>query len=163
PRRFAKYDAEAKALLARMTLDEKVGQMTQAEQDALVDVTDIERLALGSLLSGGNSDPKNGNRLQDWTDMYDGYQSHALKSRLRIPILYGVDALHGHNNVLGAVVFPHNVGLGATRDAKLVERIGEINAEEVRATGIQWTFAPCVAVSRDERWGRSYESFSEDP
>ena len=160
---FPAYDAEAKALLATMTLEEKVGQMTQAEQEKLTDVKDIQTYFLGSLLSGGSSDPKAGNSLQAWTEMYDGYQKLALQTRLKIPILYGVDAVHGHNNVLGAVVFPHNIGLGATRDSKLVEEIARLTAEEVRATGIQWAFSPCVAVARDERWGRTYESFSEDP
>lgn len=160
PARLSARDAEAKALIARMTLDEKIGQMTQAEQ--LKDEADVETLFLGSLLSGGNHDPKT-NSLQDWTDMYDRLQARARKTRLGIPILYGVDAVHGHNNVLGAVVFPHNIGLGATRDAKLVEEISRVTAAEVRATGIQWTFSPCVAVVRDERWGRTYESFSEDP
>jgi beta-glucosidase len=162
PRPFSAYDAEAKALVAKMTLDEKVGQMTQAEQHQLVDIKDVETYFLGSILSGGDSDPKT-NSLQDWTDMYDRLQTHALATRLRIPILYGVDAVHGHNNVIGATVFPHNIGLGATGDAKLVEEIGAATAREVRATGIQWTFAPCVAVVRDERWGRTYESFGEDP
>jgi beta-glucosidase len=162
PKRLSSYDAEAKALLARMTLDEKIGQMTQAEQDKLADQRDIETYFLGSLLSGGDSDPKT-NSLADWTEMYDRYQARALSTRLRIPILYGVDAVHGHNNVLGAVVFPHNIGLGATRDAKLVEEIGRITALEVKATGVQWAFAPCVAVVRDERWGRTYESFGEEP
>jgi beta-glucosidase len=160
---FSAHDAEAKALLATMTLEEKVGQMTQAEQEKLTDVKDIQTYFLGSLLSGGSSDPKAGNSLQAWTDMYDGYQKEALQTRLKIPILYGADAVHGHNNVLGAVVYPHNIGLGATRDPKLVEEIARLTAEEVRATGIQWVFAPCVAVARDERWGRTYESFSEDP
>ena len=109
------YDAQAKALLGSMTLDEKVGQMVQAEQ--LADEKDIETYFLGSILSGGDSDPKT-NSLQDWTDLYDRYQARALKTRLRIPILYGIDAVHGHSNVLGAVVFPHNIGLGATRDAE---------------------------------------------
>jgi beta-glucosidase len=160
--RLSSHDAEAKALLARMTLEEKVGQMVQAEQDQVGDGKDIETYFLGSLLSGGNSDPKT-NSVQDWTDLYDRVQSHALKTRLKIPLLYGIDAVHGHNNVLGAVVFPHHIGLGATRDAALVEEVERVTAQEVRATGIQWVFAPCVAVSRDERWGRSYESFSEDP
>src|SRR5712691_3562557 len=162
PRKLSSYDAQARALLGTMTLDEKVGQMTQAEQDKLTDAKDIEAYFLGSLLSGGDSDPRT-NSLQDWTDMYDRFQSRALKTRLKIPLLYGVDAVHGHNNVIGAVVFPHHIGLGATRDAKLVQEIGRITAEEVRATGIQWVFAPCVAVVRDERWGRTYESFSEEP
>src|ERR1044072_5262700 len=137
--------------------------MTEAEQDALVDVNDIENYFLGSVLSGGNSDPKEGNSLKAWTDLYDRCQSHALKTRLRIPLLYGVDAVHGHNNVLGAGIFPHNIGLGCTRNAKLVERAARITAEEVRATGINWAFAPCVTVPRDERWGRSYEGFGEMP
>jgi beta-glucosidase len=162
PRPFSAYDAEAKALLGQMTLDEKVGQMTQAEMHQLVDIKDVETYFLGSILSGGDSDPKT-NSLADWTDTYDRLQTHALKTRLKIPLLYGVDAVHGHNNVIGATVFPHNIGLGAAGNAKLVEEIGAATAKEVRATGIQWTFAPCVAVVRDERWGRTYESFGEDP
>ncbi len=162
PKPLSAYDRQAKELLARMTLDEKIGQMTEAEQDALHDISDINTLALGSLLSGGSSDPKT-NSLADWTDMYDRYQKQALKSRLGIPILYGVDAVHGHNNVLGAVIFPHNIGLGATRDPALVEKVERTTALEVRATGIQWVFAPCVAVPRDERWGRTYEGFGESP
>jgi beta-glucosidase len=161
-KRLSAHDAEAKALLAKMTLEEKIGQMVQAEQDQVGDGKDIETYFLGSLLSGGNSDPKT-NSLQDWTDLYDRVQSHALKTRLKIPLLYGIDAVHGHNNVLGAVVFPHHIGLGATRDPALVEEVERITAKEVKATGIHWVFAPCVAVARDERWGRSYESFSEDP
>jgi beta-glucosidase len=160
-KKLSAYDAEAKALLAKMTLEEKVGQMVQAEQDQVKE-GEIEKYFLGSLLSGGNSDPKT-NSLQDWTDLYDRVQSQALKTRLKIPLLYGIDAVHGHNNVIGAVVFPHHIGLGATRDAALVEEVQRITAKEVRATGIHWAFAPCVAVVRDERWGRTYESFSEDP
>ena len=148
---------------SQMTLEEKIGQMTQAEQDALKDVNDIQKYFLGSLLSGGGSDPKAGNSLDAWTDMYDGYQAHALKTRLAIPILYGADAVHGHNNVLGAVLFPHNVGLGCTRNPKLVESAARVTSEEVRATGVNWAFAPCVTVPRDERWGRTYEGFGEAP
>jgi beta-glucosidase len=163
PKPLSASDAQAKRLLALMTLAEKIGQMTQPDIGALKDPADIENLFLGSLLSGGDSDPQAGNSLQAWTDMYDDYQRHTQKTRLRIPILYGVDALHGHNNVLGAVIFPHNIGLGCTRDPALVERIGRITAEEVRATGIQWAFAPCVTVPQDPRWGRYYEGFSDDP
>jgi beta-glucosidase len=159
--RLSGNDPQAKALVARMTLDEKLGQMIQLEHGSLIDESDIEKYFLGSLLAGGNGDPKS-NSLQDWTDMYDRYQSHTAKTRLKIPLLFGVDALHGHNNVVGAVVFPHNIGLGAARDAALIEEIGRVTAEEVRATGIQWTFAPCLAVVKDVRWGRTYESFSED-
>lgn len=161
-RRLSSFDGEVKSLLERMTLEEKIGQMTQAEQSQLVEAADIETYFLGSVFSGGDSDPKT-NSLQDWTDLYDRYQSHALETRLRIPLLFGIDAVHGHNNVVGAVVFPHNIGLGATRDAALVEEIARVTAEEVRATGIQWTFSPCVTVPRDERWGRTYEGFAEDP
>ena len=161
-KRFSAYDAQVAPILAKMTLDEKVGQMTQPDQEYVKDLADIETYALGSVLSGGDSDPKT-NSFEDWRDMYERFQTRALKTRLKIPILYGVDAVHGHNNVIGAVVFPHNVGLGATRDAKLVEEIARITAAEVRATGINWAFSPCVTVPRDERWGRSYEGFSEDP
>ncbi len=156
------YDRQVNTLLAKMTLDEKIGQMTQADQEALKDIHDIEKYFLGSLLSGGDSDPKT-NSLEDWTDMVDRYQSQALKTRLAIPILYGVDAVHGHNNVLGAVIFPHNIGLGCTRNPELVEKSARITAEEVRATGANWAFAPCVTVPRDERWGRAYEGFGETP
>ena len=147
-----------------MTLDEKIGQMTQAEQGELPkDFSDVDGLFLGSVFSGGNSDPSPANTVQDWTDMYDRLQQQALKTRLKIPILFGVDAVHGHSNVVGATIFPHNVGLGATRNAKLVEEVHRLTAKEVRATGIQWTFAPCVTVPQDIRWGRTYEGFSEDP
>src|SRR5215471_17212464 len=109
-----------------------------------------------------SSDPKEGNSLEAWTNLYDRLQAHTKNTRLKIPILYGIDAVHGHNNVLGAVVFPHNIGLGCTRNAALIEKVGRITAEEVRATGIQWAFAPCVTVPQDVRWGRTYEGFSED-
>jgi len=163
PKPLSSYDPEAKALLARMTLDEKIGQMTQPDQSLLKDPADIEKYFLGSLLSGGSSDPKEGNSLKAWTDMYDGYQAHTRNTRLKIPILYGVDAVHGHNNVLDAVIFPHNIGLGCTRNPKLIEQVERVTAEEIRATGIQWAFGPCVAVPQDIRWGRTYEGFSEDP
>ena len=161
---LAAFDPQVDALLARMTLDEKIGQMTQAEQGELSkDFSEVGSLFLGSVFSGGNSDPSPANTVQDWTDMYDRLQQQALKTRLKIPLLFGVDAVHGHSNVVGATIFPHNVGLGATRNAKLVEEVHRLSAKEVRATGIQWTFAPCVTVPQDIRWGRSYEGFSEDP
>ncbi|MCX5633780.1 MAG: glycoside hydrolase family 3 C-terminal domain-containing protein [Phycisphaerae bacterium] len=131
------YDPQVEKLLSQMTLEEKIGQMIQAEHGGLKDITDVEKYYLGSLLSGGSSDPENGNSLQAWTDLYDNYQKHALKTRLGIPLLYGIDAVHGHNNVFGAVIFPHNIGLGCTRDPKLVEQIARITAIEVRATGIE--------------------------
>ncbi|HEX8985094.1 MAG TPA: glycoside hydrolase family 3 N-terminal domain-containing protein [Bryobacteraceae bacterium] len=163
PTKLSSFDPQVNQLLARMTLDEKVGQMTQPDRLYLKSDSDIEKYSLGSVLSGGDSDPEAGNSLEAWTNMYDRYQKHSAAMRLKIPLLYGVDALHGHNNVLGAVIFPHNIGLGCTRNAALVEKIAVITAEEVRATGINWTFAPCVTVPRDVRWGRTYEGFGEDP
>lgn len=149
--------------MAQMTLDEKIGQMLQPDQQYVKNIDDLETYHLGSVLSGGDSDPATGNDLKSWTDTYDRFQARALKTRLKIPLLYGVDAVHGHSNVLGAVMFPHNIGLGCTRDAALVREISRITAEEVRATGIQWAFAPCVTVPQDIRWGRSYEGFGETP
>src|SRR6266702_3624667 len=134
PKQLSSYDPQVKALLARMTLEEKVGQMTQPEQDALKDPADLENLFIGSVLSGGNSDPKEGNSLKAWTDLYDRIQQHTNRTRLRIPILYGIDAVHGHNNVLGAVIFPHHIGLGCTRNPALIEKVERATAEEVRAT-----------------------------
>jgi beta-glucosidase len=160
--RLKAFDAQVRPLLASMTLDEKVGQMTQPDQEFLKDPSDVATLFVGSVLSGGNSDPVT-NTIENWTAMYESLQAQALKTRLRIPLLYGVDAVHGHNNVIGTVIFPHNIGLGATRNPTLVEEVGRITAKEVRATGINWAFAPCVAVPRDERWGRTYEGFGEDP
>ncbi|MBS1874157.1 MAG: glycoside hydrolase family 3 protein [Acidobacteria bacterium] len=163
PALFTKYEAPAKALLAKMSLDEKVGQMTQPDQMYLKSLDDIEKYHLGSLLSGGDSDPKSGNDLNSWTEMIDRYQARALKTRLRIPLVYGIDSVHGNNNVIGATVIPHNVGLGCTRNAKLVERTSEVTAAETRAIGANWAFAPCVATPQDVRWGRTYEGYSESP
>ncbi|MDI9612291.1 MAG: glycoside hydrolase family 3 protein [Acidobacteriota bacterium] len=164
PKSFSSFDSEAKALVARMTLEEKLGQMTQPEQGpVMASPGDMQKYFIGSVLSGGDSDPQEGNTLEAWTDLYDRVQTEAMKTRFGIPVLYGVDAVHGHSNVLGAVIFPHNIALGCTRDPELVEKINRITAAEVRATGIQWTFSPCVAVPQDIRWGRTYEGFSEDP
>lgn len=149
-------------LLSQMTLDEKIGQMTQADRGALENIEDIATYHLGSLLSGGGSTPTP-NEPEAWADMYDRYQEQALSTRLGIPLIYGIDAVHGHNNVKGSTIFPHNIGLGATRDPELVQQIGRITAIEVAGTGIDWTFSPCVAVPQDERWGRTYEGFGEDP
>ena len=165
PYRNAKLPVQARVrdLLGRMTLAEKVGQMTQAERaDVAADPGLVGRLALGSVLSGGGSTPAE-NTPEAWADMIDGFQRSALATRLGIPIIYGVDAVHGHGNLRGATVFPHNIGLGASRDPALVERVNHVTAEEVRATGIPWNFSPCLCVTRDARWGRSYESFGEDP
>lgn len=160
---YKAYDDLVTPVLEQMTLAEKIGQMTQADLAGIKDRGDISKLALGSVLSGGNSDPADGNSVEAWTATYRECQEQAINSRLGLPILYGVDAVHGHNNVLGAVVFPHNIGLGCANDTALVEEIGRMTALEVRATGIPWNFAPCVAVARDDRWGRTYEAYSEDP
>jgi beta-glucosidase len=161
---LSSYDPQVKEMLSRMTLEEKIGQMTQPEQDAVLgNPGDMQKYFIGSVLSGGGSDPKEGNSLESWTNLYDQIQTEAMKTGLGIPVLYGIDAVHGHSNVLGAVIFPHNIALGCTRDPALAEKIGRITAEEVRATGIQWTFGPCVAVPQDIRWGRTYEGYSEDP
>ncbi|MBN2535187.1 MAG: glycoside hydrolase family 3 C-terminal domain-containing protein [Spirochaetales bacterium] len=149
-------------LLSYMTLEEKIGQMTQVAKNFLSSPNDIKTYCLGSVLSGGGMGPVK-NEPGAWADMYDHYQSVALESRLGIPILYGIDAVHGHNTVKGAVIFPHNIGLGCTGNPALVEKAAQITAIEVAATGIDWTFAPCIAVPRDERWGRTYEGFGETP
>ncbi|RCV05634.1 hypothetical protein SETIT_1G098400v2 [Setaria italica] len=149
-------------LLGRMTLAEKIGQMSQIEREkATPDV--INKYFIGSVLSGGGSVPEKNAPPEAWVGMVNGMQSGALSTRLGIPMLYGIDAVHGHGNVYKATIFPHNVGLGCTRDPELAKRIGAAVALEVRATGIPYIFAPCVAVCRDPRWGRCYESFSEHP
>ncbi|MGC3961707.1 MAG: glycoside hydrolase family 3 N-terminal domain-containing protein [Verrucomicrobiota bacterium] len=150
------------ALLKQMTLAEKIGQMTQVDSNALHDKADIQKYALGSVLSGGGSDPKD-NTPQSWLQLANECQAWAQKTRLKIPLLYGVDAVHGHNNVLGAVIFPHHIGLGATRNVALVEQAARVTAKEIAGTGINWNFAPCVAVAQDARWGRTYESYSDSP
>lgn len=149
-------------LLSRMSLEEKAGQMTQAERGAVGAGGDIASYDLGSLLSGGGSTPTP-NTPAAWAKMIDGYQLRTQATRYQIPLIYGVDAVHGHNNLTGATIMPHNIGIGATRDPGLAEKAGAVTAAEVRATGIPWDFAPCLCVTRDERWGRSYESFGEDP
>uniref|UniRef100_A0A6J1DBF1 Uncharacterized protein LOC111018940 n=1 Tax=Momordica charantia TaxID=3673 RepID=A0A6J1DBF1_MOMCH len=157
----AAIEARIKDLLSRMTLREKIGQMTQIER-TVATPSAITDFSIGSILNGGGSWPFHNALSSDWADMVDWFQKSALESRLGIPIIYGSDAVHGNNNVYGATIFPHNVGLGATRDAALVRRIGTVTALEVRASGVNYAFAPCVAVSRDPRWGRCYESYSED-
>ena len=151
-------------LLSRMTLQEKIGQMTQTERATVdADTTKITTGNLGSILSGGGSTPAE-NTPEAWADMVDRFQKAALddapagsrSSTASTPCT-------AHGNLLGATVFPHNIGLGATRDPALVRRIGHITAEETRASGPQWAFAPCICAARDDRWGRTYESFSEDP
>jgi beta-glucosidase len=150
--------------LSKLTLAEKAGQMTQVANTFLKSNQDIATYSLGSVLSGGGGGPNGaGGTSSQWKAMVDNFQSYALQSRLGIPLLYGVDAVHGNNNVSGAVIFPHNIGLGATRDAALVQQVEDVTRQEVLGAGIRWAFAPCVCVARDDRWGRTYESFGEDP
>jgi beta-glucosidase len=155
-------DERAADLLGRMTLDEKIGQMTQGDSITLRDPGEVAELLLWSVLSGGDSEPPD-TSARGWTAMVAEYQKRALGTRLGIPIIYGIDAVHGHTNVRGAVAFPHNIGLGCTRNPKLVEEAARITADEILATGMHWDFAPCVAVPQDERWGRTYEGFGESP
>lgn len=154
-------EARVEALLSQMTLEEKIGQMLQPEQ-MYITTEEVTRYGVGSILSGGGAAPASGNTVADWANHVNKLKQAALETRLGIPLLYGVDAVHGNNNVYGTTVFPHNVGLGATGDLELVEKIGEATAKEVRAIGVQWTFAPCLGNPQNVRWGRSYECFSED-
>ncbi len=155
-------EARAKDLIARMTVEEKAGQISQAALAALGDPEEVRHYLLGTIVSGGGMGPLR-NAPEEWAAMTDSLQEAALSTRLGIPMIYGIDAVHGHNNVRGTVIYPHNVGIGAAGDEALAERIGAAVAGDMLATGTRWDFAPCVAVSRDERWGRTYESYGEDP
>ncbi|XP_030962945.1 uncharacterized protein LOC115984160 [Quercus lobata] len=154
--------ARIRDLMKRMTIEEKIGQMVQIERaNATAEV--VNKFYIGSVLSGGGSVPAPQATPRQWIDTVNKIQEGALSTRLGIPMIYGIDAVHGHNNVYNATIFPHNVGLGVTRDPQLIKKIGTATAREVRATGIPYAFAPCIAVCRDPRWGRCYESYSEDP
>ena len=148
-------------LLSYMTLEEKIGQMTQVGRQFLESDSDIGTYFLGSLLSAGSAPAKNFPKA--WAEMYDSFQKIALSTRLSIPIMYGIDAVHGHNNVVGATIFPHQIGLGCTNNPQLVEDVYRVTAVEVAATGIDWNFSPNLGVPKDERWGRTYECFGETP
>lgn len=156
----ASIDARVEDLLARMSLAEKIGQMTLVEKNS-IPPEDVATYFIGGVLSGGGGYPSP-NTPENWAAMVGAFQDYALQTPLGIPIIYGVDAVHGHAAVYGATVFPHQIGLGATRDPDLVERIGRVTAEEMVATGIYWNYAPVVAVPQDIRWGRTYEAYSED-
>ena len=155
-------EARAESLLAQMTVAEKAGQMTQAARQYLLSTEHITRFGLGSILSGGGSAPRP-NTVEAWREMTGGMQEAALATRLSIPLLYGNDSVHGQNNLLGAVIFPHHIGLGAANDEELMYEIARITTIESAATGVTWNFSPCIAVAMDIRWGRTYESFSSDP
>lgn len=157
-------EAKVSALLKQMTLDQKIGQMLQPERQ-FITPEEVKKYHIGSVLSGGGSVPGD-NKPEDWIEMNDAYWAASMEQdneHLAIPLIYGVDAIHGNTNVLGAVVFPHNIGLGAAHDPDLLERIASVTAKEITATGVDWTFAPTLAVARNDHWGRTYESYSEDP
>jgi len=147
-------------LVQKMTLEEKVGQMTQVDKRMLDSEEDIAKYFLGSILSGGGSVPDD-NTPKGWVNMVNNYQRQALSTRLKIPLIYGIDAVHGHNNVVGATVFPQNIGLGCSNNPELIYQVNHATAVEVAATGLHWTFSPCITVPQDDRWGRQYEGFSE--
>ncbi|XP_034224138.1 beta-glucosidase BoGH3B-like isoform X2 [Prunus dulcis] len=155
-------NSRIKDLVSRMTLEEKIGQMVQIDR-SVASAEVMKKHFIGSILSGGGSVPAQKGSAETWINMVNDFQKGSLSTRLGIPLIYGIDAVHGHNNVYKATIFPHNIGLGATRDPELVKRIGAATALEARATGIPYVFAPCIAVCRDPRWGRCYESYSEDP
>lgn len=152
--------ARIDSLLEQMTLAEKIGQMTQVEKNSITSA-EVKDYTIGSVLSGGGGNPEPNNP-QSWAGMVRSFAEAALKTRLGIPLIYGADAVHGHNNVKGTVIFPHNIGLGATRNPDLVERIAQATARECLATGVHWNFAPAVSVPQDIRWGRTYEGYSEN-
>jgi len=158
----AAIEARVDSLLSQMTLDEKIGQMIQMEFHDLPSNSDIQTYYLGSLLAYADNGPA-GRTPQAWADLYDTLQSYALQTRLKIPLIFAIDAVHGIGAVYGATIFPHNIGLGCTRNPQLVDTAEQITAKEMSATGIDWALGPVVAVARDERWGRTYESFGEDP
>lgn len=155
-------ETRAEDLLSRMTLGEKIGQMVLVDKNNVPNVQDVGIYGLGAILSGGGAKPAE-NTPNGWRNMIQEYTKASRSSRLGIPILYGVDAIHGHSNVPGATIFPQAIGLGAANDPALMEKIAEATAEEVRATGISWVFGPNLDTPQDIRWGRVYESFSSDP
>jgi len=155
---------KVEALLAKMSLDQKIGQMLQTERLS-ASPDDVKKYHIGSILSGAGSTPGD-NKPADWVAMNDAFWAASMEAdnnHLAIPLLYGIDAVHGNSNVLGATIFPHNIGLGAANDPELIERIAQITAREILATGLEWTFAPTLAVVKNDRWGRTYESYSEVP
>jgi len=163
PFQSEEIESRVESLLSSMSTAQKIGQLVQTERMA-ISPEELRDNHIGSVLSGGGSVPGE-NRLKDWIDMNDAYWEASTQSgngSLAIPLLYGVDAIHGHNNVQGATIFPHNIGLGAMRDPELVERIAQVTAKEILASGVEWTFAPTLAVAKDIRWGRTYESYSQD-
>jgi len=167
PARVEEIESRAASILAKMTVEEKVGQIMQPELKS-VTADDVRKYHIGSVLNGGGTTPDNNKyaTVQDWANLAEKFYQASMDEsdgRVAIPLIWGSDAVHGNNNVFGATLFPHNIGLGAAGDPDLLRRIGEATAMEVAVTGVDWTFGPTVAVVRDVRWGRTYESYSEDP
>ena len=162
----AALERKINALMATMTLEEKVGQTVQGDIDSITP-DDLRKYRLGSILAGGGSDPgrKYNAAPKAWLDLADAFWEASMdtsRGGKAIPVIWGIDAVHGQSNIVGATLFPHNIGLGATRNPDLIREIGRITAVETRTTGMEWTFAPTVAVPQDDRWGRTYEGYSEN-
>jgi beta-glucosidase len=158
----ATIDARVDSLLSKMTLNEKIGQMVQEQYSTLGIPSDIQTYCLGSVLAAAD-DGTPGHTAEAWANLCDSLQSYALKTRLGVPLLIGFDAIHGTGSIYGATLFPHNIGMGCTRNPELLTQATQITAQEAAATGFNWTFSPIVAVARNQNWGRTYESYSEDP
>jgi beta-glucosidase len=160
----ANTESAIDALLSRMTIEQKIGQLIQADIST-IKPDDLLQYPLGSILAGGNSGPYGDERANaaTWSQLVGEFRAVSRKSGARIPILFGIDAVHGHSNLPGATIFPHNIGLGATNDPEMIERIGAATAEEIAGSGIEWTFAPTLAAPQDLRWGRAYEGYSSNP
>jgi len=166
-KRSPEQEAKIAEILAKMTVEEKVGQVIQGDIGS-VTPDEAREYNLGSVLNGGNSGPNNDNRAapQEWLKLADEFYQASIDTSdggVGIPLLWGIDAVHGNNNVVGATIFPHNIGLGAANDPELIHKIGEITAKEILVVGLDWTFAPTLAVVRNDKWGRTYESYSENP
>jgi beta-glucosidase len=159
-------EARIRSIVASMTLEQKIGQMTQADIRSITP-DDVRRYYIGSILNGGGAWPSMDmhSGVGDWLKLSDAFYRASMSTdmKVKVPVIWGTDAVHGHNNVYGATLFPHNIGLGAAHDPALMQRIGRATAAQVRATGISWAFAPTLAVVQNPRWGRTYESYSSDP
>ena len=152
-------------LINEMSIEEKVGQVIQGDLE-FISQSDVKKYNIGSVLNGGNTSPygKKFSSADDWKSLSKEFYDASIEIKgIKIPVLWGTDAVHGHNNLIGATLFPHNIGLGASRNYSLVKQIGQAIALEVLSTGVVWTFAPTIAVPQNDTWGRTYEGFSEDP
>lgn len=163
---YSADEARIREIVAGMTLEQKIGQMTQPN---ILTITpeEVRQYYIGSILNGGGAWPGMNKKssVADWLALSDRYYraSMSTEMKVQVPVVWGTDAVHGHNNIFGATLYPHNIGLGAAHDPELIARIGRMTARDVRATGITWAFAPTLAVVQNPRWGRTYESYSSDP